>query len=401
MHILSLSHPNYIKEILTVQNDNFVKGRPLEMAKELLGEGLLTSEGKSHKEHSRILQPAFHRKMMQSYAPIMTEHAQRISSSWEHGREVDILEEMIRMSTEIAGKTLFNVSIDQEVSEINEDLDSIMKLFGRISLPYSEWLLKLPLPGTIRFYKAKRRLDRKIHQIINQRRKDYHNRSDMLSLLLEAQSKNPDGFTDQYLKDEALTLLLTAFDTTSLALTWTWYLLAKHQDVQYMLQEELDKILGDRLPTIEDYPHLEFTRAVLSEAMRLYPPIYLIARQAKVNFRIAEYTIPKKTIVLMSPYLVHRDDRFFKHADTFNPGAWRDSSIIQSSRQNYFPFSMGPRACIGQHYAWLEGVLSLATIAKNWNVTLASDQRVEMQQLLNLRPKSGLKVTIHSRTKPN
>jgi cytochrome P450 len=395
LRILLLNHPEHIKEVLSTQQSNFVKGRPLEMAKELLGEGLLTSEGEFHKRQSRVIQPAFHRKMMGCYAPAMTEYATRLMESWEEGKRVDMMQEMIKMSTGIAGKTMFNVDMEEEAPEINKALDSVMSLFDRVSLPFAEFLLKLPLPGTIRFFRAKSRLDETIYRIIEGRKQSRLNNGDLLSLLLQDQEEG--GMSDEQIRDEALTLLLTAFDTTSLALTWTWYLISQHPQVEAELHEELDRVLQGRMPTLEDVPLLKFTRMVFSEAMRLYPPIYIIARQAVHDFSIGGYELPADTIVLVSPYLIHHDPRFHSKPEIFNPHNWDDRPAGQQSRYGYFPFSEGPRSCIGQHYAWLEGVMVLASIAQQWNVKLVPDHPVEIAQLLNLRPKHGMKMQVFRR----
>ncbi len=400
LRLLLLNHPDHIKDVLTTRHNNFVKGRPLEMAKELLGEGLLTSEGEFHKRQSRIMQPAFHRKMMDAYAPVMTEYTTRLMHGWKEGVTLDIMKEMVKLSTGIAGKTMFNVDVDEEAPDINQALETIMRLFGRVTMPFGEWLLKLPLPGNVRFFKAKARLDATIYRIIHERRENKLHNGDLLSLLLQAQEDpaNAGGMTDRQIRDEALTLFLTAFDTTSLALTWTWYLLSQHPAVEAELHEELDRVLAGRLPTLEDYPQLKFTLMVFTEAMRLYPPIYIIARQALERFSIGGYTVPADTIVLMSPYLIHRDARFHENPELFHPHTWAEGVGGQDSRYVYFPFSSGPRSCIGQHYAWLEGVLVLASIAQFWRLEHAPGHRVEIAQLLNLRPKYGMQMVLKSRT---
>ena len=396
IRVVLLNHPDYIKEVLSTQNSNFVKGRPLKMAKELIGEGLLTSEGEFHKRQSRIIQPAFHRKMLESYAPAMTDCTVSLMNGWEDGTQVDMFEEMIRMSTAISGKTLFNVDTEQETPEINQALKDVMSLFGRISLPFSEWLFKLPLRSTRKFYNAKARLDETINRIIAERRQSKIEHEDLLSLLLDAQD-SAGGMSDQQIRDEALTLFLTAFDTTSIALTWTWYLLSQNPAAETKLHEELDQVLQGRIPTVEDLPQLKYTRMVLGESMRIYPPIYLITRQALEDFEIGPYLVPADTIVLMSPYLIHHDARFHQNPETFDPDTWEEHAQGISSKYEYFPFSRGPRACIGEPYAWLEGVLVLATIAQSWRLKLVPGHPVELLQLINLRPKHGMMMELERR----
>lgn len=397
--VVLLNHPDFIKQVLSTDNNNFVKGRPLEMAKELMGEGLLTSEGEFHKQQSRIIQPAFHGKMMNYYAPVMTFYANNLMNKWKEGMTVDVLSEMVEMSIEIAGKTMFSIDIKEEVPDITKSLENIIPLFGRITLPFSEYLIKLPLPSTYRFYKARAQLDNIIYNIINARKKSRLDNGDLLSLLLNAQDQIDanNSMTDQQIRDQALTLFLTGFDTTSLALSWTWYLLSQNPEAEYKLHIELDNVLNGRLPTIDDVPNLVYTKMVFAESMRIYPPIYVIARQAIEEFSISDYVVPAGTIVLTSPYLIHHDERFHHNPEQFNPNRWNNKNAYQQSRFDYFPFSRGARSCIGQHYAWLEGVLVLASIAQNWKLKSISNKPIEFEQVINLRPKNGIKMKLSRR----
>jgi len=398
LRITLLNHPDFIKEVLSVQHRNFVKGRPMEMAKELIGEGLLTSEGEFHKHQSRIIQPAFHRNMIESYAPSVTECATRLMNGWDDGKEVEIKQEMTQMSISIAGKVLFNADIENEASEIDEALETASSLAGRIALPFSEWLLKLPVPDTLRFKRAKSRLDDTIKRMIDERRANKVDNGDLVSLLLNTQAeKGEGGMSDQHVRDEAMTLFLTAFDTTSTALTWTWYLLSQNPEAEAELHKELDRVLRGRLPVAEDIAHLKYTRMVFGESMRLFPPSYLIPRQAVEDFAIDKYIIPGGTIILMSPYLIHHDARFHPDPEKFNPHAWDKHSNGLHAKYEYFPFSRGPRSCIGEPFAWLEGILVLATIAQSWRIKMVPGHPVELLQRINLRPKFGLKMTLHSR----
>ena len=399
IRIVLLNHPDFIKEVLTTQHHNFVKGRPLKMAKELLGEGLLTSEGEFHKRQSRIIQPAFHRNMIESYAPVITKGVTRLMNGWEDCMKIEMKEEMTNLSIAVAGKTLFNADIEQEAPEINQALEDATSLFGRIVIPFSELLLKMPLPGTIRFKKAKARLDEMIYKMIDERRKNKVDNEDLLSLLLRSQEEKDDRIrmSDQQVRDEALTLLLTAFDTTSTALTWTWYLLSQNPEAEAELHEELDRVLQGRFPTAEDITHLKYTRMVFGESLRLYPPSYLIPRQALEDFSIDKYIVPRGTIILMSPYLIHHDDRFHPNPEKFNPHAWDKHSHCLNAKYEYFPFSRGPRSCIGEPFAWMHGILVLATIAQLWRIKLVPDHPVELLPLINLRSRYGMMMTLHRR----
>jgi len=399
IRIVLLNHPDHIKEVLTTQHRNFVKGRPLEMAKELLGEGLLTSEGEFHKRQSRLIQPAFHRNAIESCATAMTECSANLMDGWSEDMQVDIKEEMTNMSIAIAGKAMFGTDIKKEAKEINKALDTATDLFGRIALPFSELLLKLPIPSTRRFFKAKARLDDTIYGMIAARQRNKVNNRDLLSLLLNSQDEKVDGggMNDQQVRDEALTLFLTAFDTTSTALTWVWYLLSQNPEAEAELHEELDRVLEGRVPTAEDVANLKYTRMVLGESMRMFPPSYVIPRQALENFPIDKYVVPRGTIILMSPYLIHHDSRFHTNPEKFDPRAWDKHSRSANSKYEFFPFSRGPRACIGEPFAWMQGILVLASIAQFWRIKLAPGHPVEMLPLMNLRPKYGMLMTLHRR----
>lgn len=396
--VILLNHPDYIKEVMSTQHANFVKGRPLEMTKKLFGEGLLTSEGDFHKRQSRIIQPAFHRKMIEAYSHAMTDSTVKMMEGWEEGMQFDIRNEMIKVSMDMAGKNLFNVDIRKEAPEIITALEKISGLFERITMPFSEYLIKLPLPSNIRFFRARARLNATIYRMINDRKKKPVDNGDLLSLLLIAQEEDPAGMTDQQIRDEAITLFLTAFDTTSNALTWTWYLLSQNPEAEAELHEELDRVLQGRMPTVEDVEQLKYTRTVFGESMRFYPPSYVIARQAIDDFSIGEYTVPGGSMILTSPYLIHHDTRFRSNPEKYDPHAWAQHQQDAKSKYEYFPFGAGPRSCIGQNFAWMEGILLLATIAQSWKVKLVPGHPVEFLQLINLRPKHGMLMELEKRS---
>jgi cytochrome P450 len=397
--IVLLNHPDLIREVLTVRHRSFVKGRPLQMAKAVLGDGLLTSEGEHHKRQSRIMQPAFHRNMIESYTAAMTRCAARMMEVWEDGKVVDMKEEMTHMSISVAGATLFGADLEAEAPQINRDLEAVTDLFGRISLPFSELLLRLPLPGTLRFKRAKAGIDRVVSRMIADRRRSKEDNGDLMSLLLRAQTENKEGpgMSDKQLHDEVVTLLLTAFDTTSTALTWTWYLLSQHPDAEAELRAEADRVLQGRMPTAADIDQLRFARMVFGESLRLFPPSYLIPRQTVEDFQVGDYLLPPGTIVLLSPYLIQRDPRFHPEPDKFNPHAWESHIHGINAKYEYFPFSRGPRACIGEPFAWLMGVSVLSSVIQHWHVEKANDQPLELLPRINLQPRNGMLMRLHRR----
>lgn len=395
MRLVLLNHPDYVREVLLTNARNFMKGRPLRLAKQLLGEGLLTSEGDFHARQSRIVQPALHPERIRGYAAVVVDRAERACGRWRDGETLDVLREMVTLATEIAGTTMFHWDMDPVVAAgVGGALEDAMSLFTRASIPRAEWLLKLPLPSSRRFHRAKAHLDAVIDGLIAERRRDGNagKLGDLLSMLLVAQDREGDGgtLTDRQVRDEALTLFLTALDTTSLALTWTWYLLSQHPAIEEELHAEIDGVLGDRSPSVESIDCLPFTRMVFLEAMRLYPPIYAIARQAIAAFTVGDYTVPGGTLVLMSPYLLHRDARYYADPTRFDPRRWASDSAPRPPKFAYFPFGGGPRGCIGQPYAMQEGVLVLAAVARRWRLRLVPEYSVAFQPLINLRPRHGM-----------
>lgn len=400
INVVLLNHPDYIQEVLLTNNRNFVKGRPLRLAKQLLGEGLLTSEGDFHARQSRIASPALHPQRLQGYGPVVTDYTLRASEGWSDGIQVNILDEMVRLATAIAGKTMFHWDIDSSAAAgIGAALDDAMGLFSRVSLPYAEWLLRVPLPSNRRFFRARARLDRAIYGLIAERRREGRDRGDLLSMLLVAQDSDGDRgqMTDRQIRDEALTLFLTAFDTVSLSLTWVWYVLAQHPEAEKTLWAELDRVLAGHLPTVEDLASLSYTRMVLSETLRLYPPIYAIAREAVNTFNVGGYTVRAGTLILMSPYLMHRDPRFFAEPERFDPERWHPTKGTKPPRFTYLPFGGGPRGCIGQAYAMQEASLVMATLAQRWRMRLVPGHTVVLRPLINLRPSHGIPMVLEQR----
>jgi len=400
IRVLLLNHPDHVKDVLVTNSRNFVKGRPLRLAKELLGEGLLTSEGDFHARQSRIVQPALHPYRIDAYGVIMADYAARLARGWTHGATVDVFDEMTRLAAAIAGKTMFNWDMDAAVAEgITRALEEASSLFTRVSIPLAEYLLKLPLPSSRRFFRAKAHLDTTIYGLIDERRREGKDRGDLLSMLLVAQDSAGDSatMTDTQVRDEALTLFLTGLDTVSLALTWTWYLLSQHPAVETALHAELDTVLGDRAPTMDDLGRLRYTRMVFSEAMRLYPPIYAFAREALEPFAVGDYTAPAGTLVLLSPYVLQRDPRFYRDPLRFDPERWNPEVKSLLPKFAYFPFGGGPRGCIGQAYAWQEGMLVIAALAQHWRMRLSPGHPVALRPLVNLRPRYGMRMILERR----
>ncbi len=405
--VFLFNHPELVKDVLVTEHRRFHKGRGLELAKHLLGDGLLTSEGAVHQRRRRLAQPAFHQQRIAAYGAAMVEHAERTSERWAKLAApaatppvLDLHQEMMRLTLGIAAKTLFGTEVEDEAHQIGQAIATSMALFRSFTtLPFASLLERLPLPSTRRFAKARERLDTTIYRLIAARRAAAEDRGDLLSMLLLAQDAEGDGggMSDEQLRDEVMTMLLAGHETTANALTWTWYLLSRHPEVEARLHSELDRLLADRRADAEEMPRLAYTWRILAESMRLYPPAWVIGRRAMVDYEAAGYRVPKGSIVLLSQWVMHRDPRFFPDPDRFDPDRWTDEARAARPRFAYFPFGAGPRICIGEQFAWMEGVLVLATLARRWRPRLAPGHPVAPQPSITLRPLRGMKMVLEPR----
>lgn len=394
-----VNDPDLIKDVLVTHDQCFGKGRGLQRAKRLLGEGLLTSEGSFHRRQRRLAQPAFHRQRVQSYGTVMTHYAGELQRNWQSGSTLDIDREMMHLTLAIVAKTLFDSDVTREAEAIGQALTTTMESWRQLMLPFSELLEKLPLPSMRRFRQARARLDATIYRIIEQRRADPADRGDLLSMLMAAQDSEGDGtsMSDLQLRDELMTLFLAGHETTANVLTWTWYLLSQNPDVEARLHEEVDRVLAGRLPQAEDLPQLAFTEKVLAESMRLYPPAWIIGRRTLRPYEVGTYRVPANTLVLMSPFIMHRDARYYPDPLRFDPERWTPEAKAARPRFAYFPFGGGSRQCIGEAFAWMEGTLLVATLAQHWRMRLVPGHPVVPRPLVTLRPKFGMRMRIEHR----
>ena len=397
--VFLLNHPDYIRDVLVTHNKNFMKGDGLQRAKRLLGEGLLTSEGELHMRQRRLMQPAFHRQQIAGYAATMVEYAARMRDGWKEGETLDLAREMTHLTLVIASKTFFDADVDWEANEIGNSFNEVLSLFHFLALPFSQLLEKLPLLVVRRFQSARERLDAKIFRMIDERRRNGGERGDLLSILIQARDEEGDGtgMSDEQLRDEMMTIFFAGHETAANALTWTWYLLSQNPAVEAKLHQEIGEVLGGRLPTAGDYPNLRYTEMVFAESMRLYPPALATQRRALNDYQINEYLIPAGSGVLMSQYLMHRNEKYFPDPLKFDPERWRPEARESRPKFSYFPFGGGPRLCIGEQFAWMEGVLIIATLAQRWKMRLVEGHPVEPHPIMTLRPKYGMKMIVGRR----
>jgi cytochrome P450 len=395
--LVFLNHPDLVHEVLVTRAASLAKGRILEQTREVFGQGLLTSEGELHRRQRRLIQPAFHRRRIEAYAEAMSADAAAAAARWRDGDTLDIAREMMRLTLRIVARSLFSVDVeDEEAREVGQALDALVAAFDLVVIPFQGLLQKLPLPSIRRARQARETLDALVYRLIAERRRTGGG-EDLLSLLLAARDEEGSGMDDRQVRDEVLTLFLAGHETTANALSWTWYLLAQHPQAEARLHAEIDTVLGDRLPAADDLPRLVFTRQVLAESMRLYPPAWAISRRTIEPIEIGGYPVPAGSGVLMSQWVSHRDPRFFPDPLRFRPERWTEPFEAQLPKLAYFPFGGGSRVCIGMGFAWMEGVLLLATIGRRWTLRLAPGYRVEPYPRITLRPKNGVRVMLQRR----
>ena len=399
-----LSHPDLAEEILVHQADRFVKvyepRRPTGLAL-VLGNGLVTSSGDVWKRHRRIIQPVFHRARMAAMAERMAQVGEQRIAGWtvHAGGPVDIADEMMRLALEVISQTMFHTNVADHIDHISHAL--------RVSLKYAfdsfHSPLRLPLwvptPRNREFRLALQFMDKLIYGLIAERRRTGAQHDDLLDLLLRARDEETGaGLSDQELRDEALTIFAAGHETTANALAWTWYLLATHPEVKARFHEEVDRVLQGRTPQADDLQQLPYTRAVFDEAVRLYPPVPAVQRKAATRTSIGGLTLPAGALVLVGIYHLHRHPAFWRDPERFMPERWLEGER-PASRCAYLPFGAGPRACVGTHFATVEGPLLLALIGRSYDLQLAQEH-VEPEIMVTLRPKHGIRMTIQPRHQP-
>ncbi len=396
--VFFLTHPDAIRELLVVQPERFLKGPGVMRLDRMLGNGLITSEGDVHRHQRKLVQPTFHRHRVSGYATSMVQAAEQKALAWQDNTTLDMVQEMMELTLTIVGKTLFNADVKDAASTVRDALTTAMEAFRKQGMsPLGDLLERLPLPLNARLKRAREHLDAVVYRIIDEHRRSGIDQGDLLSMLLITGKEDGQGMSEQQLRDEVMTLFLAGHETTAHALTWTWYLLAQHPAVLATLQRELDAVLSGRAPTIEDLPRLLYTERVLKESMRLCPPIWSIDRRALCATTIQDVFIPQGARVILSQYTVHHDPRFYPDPDRFDPDRWTPEAQSARPKFAYFPFGGGPRLCIGESFAWTEGILLLATLAQRWELHLVPNQRVQFQPAVTLRPKDPIYMTMHRR----
>jgi cytochrome P450 len=394
-----INNPDYIRDVLVTHDRNFIKNKGLQKAKDFIGEGLLTSEGELHRRQRSMMRPAFHRQRINEYACTMVDHAVRAGRGWKDNQTFDVFHEMMQLTVSVLFRTLFDSDVEGEIQKIALPLGT--QYFTRGTTPFASLFRWLPLPRYRQMERDRQRLDKLIYGLIAERKKEGRDRGDLLSMLIAATDVEGDGkgMSDKQLRDEFLTLFFAGHETVGSALTWTWHELSRNPEVEKRLHAEIDHVLGGRLPTVTDLPQLKFAEMVFAEAMRLYPSLWIIGREAIEDYTIGPYAVPAKSVVLMSPYLTHRDARYFPDPERFDPERWTDQAKAQRPKFSYFPFGGGSRTCIGDQFAWMEGTLVLITLAQKWQLQNVPGTNVRFDRTFTLRPKGGLPMVARMRKK--
>jgi cytochrome P450 len=387
--------PAEIEEVLVDRAADFRKSFGTRMLIPLLGQGLLTAEGDEWLRHRRLASPAFHRERVAGYARTMARYAEDRVEAWRVGESVDLHDEMTALTLRIVARTLFDTDVTPRIEEVArlgaEIQDFYYGRFASLRFLIPTWL---PTPGNRRLAQAIRRLDEVVYSIIRERRPG-EDRGDLLSLLVLARDEGGVGLSERQVRDEVMTLLLAGHETTALALTWAFMLLDRNPEARRPLEAELEAVLGDRPAAAEDVPALRYTQAVVNEALRLYPPAYVTGRETIRDTQIRGVRIPKRHIVLISIYAIHRDPRFFPEPDAFRPERWLDGLEKRLPRAAFIPFGMGSRKCVGASFAMMEATLLLATIARRWRFELVPAE-VPLHPSITLRPATAMAARMRS-----
>ncbi len=392
-----LQHPEHIEHVLVTRHRHYAKDafqRDL-LGGRLLGKGLLTNEGEPWLRQRRLIQPAFHRQRLAGYGRVMAEHARHVLASWRDGEVRDVNADMMRLTLGIVIKSLFDLELHGEAETVGPSLARVMEHFARLqSLIFPDWL---PTPENLGYRAALEQLDALVSSLIRRRREVGGGSADLLSVLLEVQDEDGQRMNDRQIRDEVMTLMLAGHETTSITLAFCLHLLARHPEAAASLHQELDAVLGGREPAVEDLPALPFTDSVVKESLRLYPPAWSIGREALEDDEIGGWPIPKGAVVMLNPWTVHRDARFYEEPLAFRPRRWMDGLEQRLPRFAWFPFGGGPRLCIGMGFALMETRLVLAALAQRFRFERAPGDEVELLPSVTLRPRHGVKVRVHAR----
>ena len=394
MRFCVVNSPQLLHEIFVEKNDSFIKSWNMRQLKMAFGNGLVTSSGEFWKQQHRIVQPAFRRAKLHKYAQQMIDIIDTVVGEWQDGQTLDIHGEMVKITLQIVSKTLFNIDTQQDVQKVKDSVDVIVKQFASITSSRIPIPFFVPTPQNLKVMKIFFQFPRSARRMIRARKKLGH-LDDLLSDLFKAQQEL--GVTDKQVLDEVFTLLVVGHETTATSLTWAFYLIAKHPEVQEKMEEEIQRVMGDKKIEVEDIRKLTYTSNVVKETLRLYPPLWAIGRETIEDVQIGEHLIPKGVQVLMVQHVVHRDPRYFPDPQKFQPQRWEDGLEKKIPKYVYFPFGGGPRVCIGNHYNMIESTLILAMAIQKFRIEMPKDRGSELLPSITLQPRHKVHIAICQR----
>lgn len=383
-----LARPDLVRDVLVTHAGRFRKGPVLQRARLVLGDGLLTAEGDTHRHHRRLLQSAFHPDRIRGYAEVMVAQAATRSAAWEGNTAIDLHAETVRMTLATAGATLLGADVDGHVGTVERAIGDLLGAYKLALLPFGWRLQGLPVGPARRLQRGRARLHELVDRMIAERREANRDAGDLLSALVL--SDDGERLSDDEIRDQAVTLLLAGHETTANALAFALYLLAHNPDVDARVHAEVTAALPGRLPGPDDVDRLPTCRAVVAEALRLYPPSWAMGRQAMEDHPIAGHVVPAGDLVILPQWVIHRDPRWWSRPERCDPDRWSDAVARDRPRWAFFPFGAGIRMCIGEGFAWTEAVLDLATIVRRWRLLPVPDRPLRLDPLITLRPRDGV-----------
>jgi cytochrome P450 len=403
-NLFLVNNPELIQNVLVTHDWNFIKGRALRNSKPMLGEGLLTSEGELHRRQRRLAQPGFHSARLALYCNQIVNCTADLVEEWKRNEDetVSVSEEMMRLTLRIVGLTLFSADVTKEASRVGASLTEALRLFVRNNNPLVQMIPPLKRMNDRRARETRHGIEAVLLEIVEKHRRSPEQFNDMLSLLMSSHDEMGTSYmSNELLLDECLTIFLAGHETTANALSWAWYLLSNHPEAEAKLHAELAQVLGGRLPTFDDMPRLPYTTAVVRESLRLFPPAWVISREAVTPYRLEEIEVPAGANFILSPFATHRDPRFWPEPESFRPERWMENDPANESatrhRFAFFPFGAGTRVCIGEHFAMMEAVMAIAAIAQNFRLSLASGQKVELWPQMTLRSRHPMVFRVEPR----
>lgn len=391
------SAPDLIEQVFVTDAKHYIKHFGARTFKPVLGNGLITSEGEFWLRQRRLIQPAFLKNRVRTYAPVMAELTDRMLSRWTPGELVDVETEFSLLTSAIALKTLFDLdeSADRELLT-----DSLRVAFDLMTARLNGWFQLptwLPTLANLRLRHAIADLNRVVDGFIAAGRSRPQPGHDLLSTLIAAQNEDGARMSERQLRDEAMTLYLAAHETTALTLAWSWYLLSQHPHVEAKLVSEWRRVLNGRIPSADDFPDLPYTASVITESMRVYPPVYVIGREATTDLELGGYRVKRGYTVLMSQWVSHRDPVYFPDPEQFRPERWEDGLATRIPKYAYYPFGGGQRICVGNHFALMEAAIILAAVGQRYRFTLDPDAVIDVKPQITLLPANGIPATLQLR----